>query len=85
MMDTPKSEMKPTAAEMLKVVPVRKSAQTPPIEAARTLPSTTTASSQERRAEYKSARISPSDMGTIHNNRVWASCICSNSPDQTAR
>ncbi len=70
---------------MLNVVPVRKRAQTPPIEAATTLPSTTTASSHDRKAEYKSAKISANETGTIHNNRVCASCICSNSPDQTAR
>ena len=37
MMATPKSEMKPTAAEMLKLVPVRHKAQTPPIVIAKTL------------------------------------------------
>ena len=30
-------------------------------------------------------KISPSESGTIHIKRDWASCICSNSPDQTAR
>ena len=51
MMATPKSEMKPTAAEMLKLVPVRYKAQTPPIARSNTLLMTTTASSQDRKAE----------------------------------
>ena len=37
MIATPKSEMKPTAAEMLKLVPVKYKAQTPPIARANTL------------------------------------------------
>ena len=51
MIATPKSEMKPTAAEMLKLVPVRYKAQMPPIARAKTLLMTTTASSHERKAE----------------------------------
>ena len=50
MMATPKIEMKPTAAEMLKLVPVSSSAQMPPSDRASTLDSTTSASSSERKA-----------------------------------
>jgi len=47
MMATPKIEMKPTAAEMLKFVPVSISAQMPPIDSAATLVNTTIVSSRE--------------------------------------
>ena len=50
MMATPKIEMKPTAAEMLKFVPVSNRAQTPPIDRATTLDSTRKASRKERKA-----------------------------------
>ena len=50
MMATPKIEMKPTAAEMLKFVPVSNRAQTPPIDRSSTLENTIMASSTLRKA-----------------------------------
>ena len=47
---TPNSEMKPTAAEMLKLVPVRYKAQMPPMERSSTLDKITTTSRSERNA-----------------------------------
>ncbi len=47
---TPRMEMKPTAAEMLKFRPVSFSAQTPPSAIASTLANTTAASRSERNA-----------------------------------
>ena len=85
MMATPNSDTKPTAAEMLKLVPVRYSAQMPPMARARTLLSTTTASRNERKAVYSRMKIRPSDSGMMISKRPSASSISSNSPLQTAR
>ena len=61
MMATPNSDTKPTAAEMLKCVPVNSSAHRPPIDRSRTLDKTTMVSRKERKAMYGSTRIKPSD------------------------
>ena len=53
MMATPKIEMKPTAAEMLKLRARQHRAQMPPIDSSTTLDSTANASSSERKARYK--------------------------------
>jgi hypothetical protein len=47
---TPRIEMKPTPAEMLKFSPVIFNAQNPPTAIASTLPNTTSASSWDRKA-----------------------------------
>ena len=85
MIATPKIEMKPTAAEILKFVPVKSNAQTPPIERSSTLENTITASSTLRKAIYSKIRIIANDAGTMNMSRCSASCISSNSPLQTAR
>ena len=48
---TPKSDTKPTAAEMLKLVPVRYKAQMPPTATSKTLLKITRVSKNERNAE----------------------------------
>ena len=50
MMATPKSETKPTAAAMLKLVPVRYKAQMPPTATSKTLLKITIVSRIERNA-----------------------------------
>lgn len=47
--ETPKSEMNPTADEMLKLVPVSSSAITPPVNAHGIVPSSNTASPKLRK------------------------------------
>ena len=50
MMATPNSDTKPTAAEMLKLVPVRYNAQMPPTATSKTLLKITIVSRNERKA-----------------------------------
>ncbi len=57
MMATPNRDTKPTAAEMLKLVPVKYKVQMPPTARASTLDRITTTSSIERKATYSSVKI----------------------------
>ena len=84
MMAIPKSETKPTAAETLKLVPVRYKDQMPPTATSKTLLKITIVSRTERNAAYSRMKIRPRDKGMIHKSRPLASSICSNSPLQTA-
>ena len=84
MMAIPKSETKPTAAETLKLVPVRYNDQMPPTATSKTLLKITIVSRNERNATYSRMKMRPSDKGMIHMSRPLASSICSNSPLQTA-
>ena len=85
MMAIPKRETKPTAAAILKLVPVKYNAQMPPTATSKTLLKITSVSRIERKAEYRRMKIRVSDKGMIHMSRPLASSICSNSPLQTAR
>ena len=85
MMAIPNSDTNPTAADTLKFVPVRYSAQMPPTPTSKTFVKTTIASRNDLKAEYSRMKIKPSEIGMMNNIRVSASCICSNSPLQTVK
>ena len=86
MMATPNSDTKPTAAEMLKLVPVRYSAQMPPTATSKTLLKTTIASRNEWNADVEQDEDQAQrQRDDDHQVGRSASSICSNSPLQTAR
>ena len=82
---TPRIEMNPTAAEMLKFSPAIFNAHTPPTPTPSTFANTTAASSHDRNAKYRNTAISTSETRNIRAIRFSASSICLNSPLHSVR
>ena len=82
---TPKSAMKPTAAEMLKGMSRSKSEKTPPT-AARGMPvKTRRACRIELKVENRSRKIRNRESGTTMRSRFWARSRFSNCPPNSTR